>query len=121
MAPVSGIKRRVSIAAAVSLLVAGAILIVALAAAADTRAAGRELSERLVPAAAAAAGLLNDYTSQQTSLRNYVSSGQPAELAAFRQAAAQIPGQQTRLAMLVRHYPRNARSAGRGQPPIGRG
>jgi PAS domain S-box-containing protein len=96
----------VSIAAAVSLLVAGAILIVALAAAADTRAAGRELSERLVPAAAAAAGLLSDYTSQQTSLRNYVTSGRPAELAAFRQAAAQIPGQQARLAMLVRPYPR---------------
>ena len=106
MTPVSGIQRRVSIAAAVSLLVAGAILIVALAAAADTRAAGRELSERLVPAAAAAAGLLSDYTSQQTSLRNYVTSGRPAELAAFRQAAAQIPGQQARLAMLVRPYPR---------------
>ena len=106
MTPVSGIQRRVSIAAAVSLLVAGAILIVALAAAADARAAGRELSERLVPAAAAAAGLLNDYTSQQTSLRNYVTSGRPAELAAFRQAAAQIPGQQARLAMLVRPYPR---------------
>ena len=106
MTPVSGIQRRVSIAAAVSLLVAGAILIVALAAAADTRAAGRELSERLVPAAAAAAGLLSDYTSQQTSLRNYVTSGRPAELAAFRQAAAQVPGQQARLAMLVRPYPR---------------
>ena len=106
MAPVAGIKRRVSIAAAVSLLVAGVLLIVALAAAADTRAAGRGLSERLVPAAAAASGLLNDYTSQQASLGNYVSSGQPAELAAFRQAAAQIPGQQARLAMLVRQYPR---------------
>jgi hypothetical protein len=88
MALVPGIQRRVSTAAALSLLVAGAILIVALAAAANTRAAGRELKERLVPAAAAAAVLLNDYTSQQTSLRSYVTTGQPAELAAFRQAAA---------------------------------
>ena len=106
MAPVSGIQRRVSIAAALSLLVAGAILIVALAAAADTRAAGKELSARLIPAAAAAAGLLSDYTSQQTSLWNYVTSGQSAGLTTFRQAAAQIPGQEARLAVLVRHYPR---------------
>ena len=106
MAPVCGIKRRVSIAAALSLLVAGAILIVALAAAADTRAAGKELSAQLIPAAAAAAGLLSDYTSQQTSLRNYVTSGQSTGLTTFRQAAAQIPGQEARLAVLVRHYPR---------------
>ena len=106
MAPVPGLQRRVSIAAALSLLVTSALLIAALAAAADARAAGRELSERLVPAAAAAAGLLNDYTSQQTSLRNYVTSGQPAELAAFRHAATQIPGRQARLATLVRPYPR---------------
>ena len=47
MAPVSGIQRRVSIAAALSLLVAGASLIVALAAAADTRAASRVLRSRM--------------------------------------------------------------------------
>jgi hypothetical protein len=47
MAPVSGIQRRVSIAAALSLLVAGAILIVALPAAADTRAASRVLRSRM--------------------------------------------------------------------------
>ena len=41
MALVPGIQRRVSTAAALSLLVAGAILIVALAAAANTRAAGQ--------------------------------------------------------------------------------
>jgi hypothetical protein len=92
MALVPGIQRRVSTAAALSLLVAGAILIVALAAAANTRAAGGELKERLVPAAAAAAGLLKDYTSQQTSLGSYVTSGQPAELAAFRQGAVTSRG-----------------------------
>jgi hypothetical protein len=106
VARVFGLRGRVSITAAVSLLVTAAALIMALAAAAGTRAAGRELSTRLVPAAAAAAGLLNGYTAQQTLLRGYVTSGRPAALAAFRRAAGQIPGQQARVAALVRHYRR---------------
>jgi PAS domain S-box-containing protein len=94
----------VVLAAVLPLLVTAAALVMALATAADTRAAGRELSARLVPAAAAAAVLLDEYTAQQTSLRDYVTSGRAATLAAFWRAAAQIPGRQARVAALVRLY-----------------
>gem|GEM_PF-3004010 len=106
MAPVLSLQRRVSIAAAVSLLVTAAALFVALAAAAHARAAGRELSARLVPAAAAAGGLLSDYNAQQSALRDYVTSGRPAGLAVFGQSAVPIPAQQARVDTLVRWYPR---------------
>ena len=104
VARVVSLQWRVSIAAFVALLVTGVVLVMALAAAAGTRSAGRELSGSLVPAAAAAAGLLNDYTSQQTLLRDYVTGGQPAALAAFRAAAGPVPGQQAKVAALVRPY-----------------
>jgi hypothetical protein len=77
---------------------------VALAAAAGARSAGGELSNRLVPAAATASGLLERYTAEQVALRNYVTSAKRADLAPFQQAAAQIPAVQTRLARLVAGY-----------------
>ena len=105
MAWSSGLRRWVSIAAAVSLAVTAAALIVALAAEVGGRATSRELSQRLVPAAAGIGVLLGQYSDQQTALRNYVTSGQAAQLRPFTQAAAQIPGQQAKVAALVRPYP----------------
>jgi len=106
VASISGLRRQVSAAAAVSLAVTAAALIVALAAAAGTRAGSRELSRRLVPAAAASGALVEQYLAEQTSLRDYVTSGRAAALAPFRRAAAQIGGQQAGVAGLVAGYPR---------------
>jgi len=104
MAWTEGLRRWVSIVASVSMAVTAAALIVALASAADTRAAAGELSRRLVPAAAASGALLAQYTAEQTSLRNYVTSGQAAQLAPFTRASGQIPAQQAQAAALVRGY-----------------
>jgi PAS domain S-box-containing protein len=102
---ISGLRRWVSVIAAVSLVVTVGALIVAVTAAAGTRAASRELSQRLVPAAAASGVLLDRYTAQQNSLRDYVTSGRPTALQPFSEAATQIPGQQAGVASLVRGYP----------------
>jgi CHASE3 domain len=101
----SGLRRWVSVAATVSLAVTAAAVIVALAAAVGARAGSRELSQRLVPGAAAAGVLLAQYTLQQTSLRDYVTSGRLASLAPFQQAAVQIPGQEKSVGGLVARYP----------------
>jgi PAS domain S-box-containing protein len=66
-----GLRHRVRLAAVVSLSVALAALAVALAAAADGRAASRELSGRLVPAAAEAGAMSVEYTLQRTAMRDY--------------------------------------------------
>ena len=115
MALISGLRRWVSLAAALSLAVTVAALVVALAAAAGTHASSRELSQRLVPAAAASGVLLGQYTAQQTSLRDYVTSGRAAALAPFQQAAAQIPGQQDGVAGLVRRLSAAAAAARGGR------
>ena len=57
----AGLSRRVTAAAACALIVTAAVLAIALSAAAGARAAGRELSQRLVPAAATAGVLLKEY------------------------------------------------------------
>ncbi len=88
-----------------SLAAAAAALIVALAAAAGARAASRELSQRLVPAAASAGALFEQYVVQTTSLRDYVLSGLPAALQSFGQANRQIPGLEAELSVLVHGYP----------------
>ena len=106
MARSSGLRRWVSVAAAAALAVTAAALTLALVAAGGASAANRELSQRLVPAAAASGTLLGQYTTQQTALRNYVTGRQPAALAPYRRAAGQIPGQQARVAALLRGYPR---------------
>ena len=103
---VSSLRWRVGIAAAVSLAVTTAALVIALAAAASARAEGRNLSARLVPAAAAAGDLLEQYTAQQNALREYVTSGRAAALAPFNQAAARIPAQRAQATHLLRSYPR---------------
>jgi PAS domain S-box-containing protein len=58
-----------------------------------------------VPAAAEAGRLLKSYQAQQGSLRDYVTSGQIAQLAPLREAGRQIPAEQARLGRLVRGYP----------------
>ena len=101
----AGLSRRVTAAAACALIVTAAVLAIALAAAAGARAAGRELSQRLVPAAATAGSLLKAYQAQQGSLRDYVTSGQISQLAPLRDAGLAIPAQQAQLGRLVRGYP----------------
>jgi PAS domain S-box-containing protein len=101
----AGLSRRVTAAAACALIVTAAVLAIALAAAAGARAAGRELSQRLVPAAATAGSLLKAYQAQQGALRDYVTSGQIAQLAPLREAGRAIPVAQARLARLVQGYP----------------
>jgi PAS domain S-box-containing protein len=105
MAWIVGLQRWVSVATAVSLLVTAAALVFALTAAARAHADSQVLSRRLVPAAAASGVLLGQYADQQTSLRNYVTSGRATGLAAFRQAAGPVPAEQARVAGLVRGYP----------------
>jgi len=105
VALITGLRRWVSLAAALALAVTAAGLVVALTAASSAGSAGRELSQRLLPAAAAAGLLLGDYNQQQTMLRNYVTSGTRTALRQFRQAAVPIPGQQAKVARLVRDYP----------------
>ena len=100
-----GLGRQVVLAAAASLAATAVVLVIALTGAAGTRAASRELSGRLVPAAAAAGALLKSYQAQQGALRDYVTSGEAADLAPYRAAGRQIPGQQSGLAALVRSYP----------------
>src|SRR5690242_8931559 len=101
----AGLSRRVTAAAACALIVTAAVLAIALGAAAGARAAGRELSQRLVPAAATAGSLLKAYQAQQGSLRDYVTSGQPSQLAPLREAGRDIPAQQAHLGRLIRGYP----------------
>ena len=102
---VSSLRWRVAIAAVVSLGVTAAALVIALAAAASARAEGRDLSSRLVPAAAAAGELLEHYTAQQNALREYVTSGRAAALAPFNQEGAQVPGVRARAMQLLRPDP----------------
>ncbi len=99
-----GLRRLAGVAAVVALAVTGGALIVAFVAAGGARAASRELSQRLVPAATLSNELLGNYTAQQTSLRDYVTSGQPAALAPFRAAQGEIGGREARLARLARPY-----------------
>ena len=100
----SSLRWRVGVAAIVSLAVAAAVLSVALAAADGARAAGDDLSRRLVPAAAVSGQLLAQYNEQQLALRDYITGGNPAALVPYRHAGAQIPAQQGRLARLIRGY-----------------
>jgi PAS domain S-box-containing protein len=106
MALIYGLRRWVSLAAAVSLVVTMAALILALAASASARGDGRVLSQRLVPAAGASAGLLAEYVAQQTALRDYVTRKGTADLQSFVEAASKIPGRAAKTAVLVRGYPR---------------
>src|ERR1700729_2916275 len=101
----SGLWRWVSVTAVVSLVVTATALIIALAAADTAGRAGRELSDRLLPATAASAVLRAEYQNEQTAFRNYVTSGQASALRQYRKVNAEIPGQQEKVAPLVRGYP----------------
>jgi hypothetical protein len=76
----------------------------ALATAAGARADGRVLSQRLVPAAAAAVDLLGLYQSQETWVRDYVTSRQFGPLAQFRDEDTQIRNAQDLLGRLTHGY-----------------
>ena len=104
MARIAGLRRRMRVIAAVSLAVALSALAVALVVATQTRAVSRELSNALVPAAAEAGTLLNYYTTEQTSLRDYVTGGHPAALQPYRLANSKVPGSVQRLVSLVGGY-----------------
>src|SRR5436190_20848023 len=101
---IGGLRGRIRFAAAVSLLLALGALAVALSAAAQARRAGRELSERLVPAATETVALSEAFLAEQTSLRDYVTSGRGPALQAYREAAGQVPGMVRRLSELVAGY-----------------
>jgi signal transduction histidine kinase len=102
---ISGLRRWVSIAAALSLALTATALFIALTAADIAGTTGRELSQRLQPATAASAVLLAEYQDEQIVLRNYVTSGQRIALQQYREVTAKIPGQQEKVAALVRGYP----------------
>ena len=105
MARLTSMRGRVVIASALALALAGASMAVALVTADSTRAEGRELSQRLVPAAAMAGDLLNLYQAQQTWLRGYVTSGRPSPRTTFDQETTWIQALQDQLRGLVKGYP----------------
>ena len=70
MALRTGIRLRVAAGSAIALVLGAVALGGALVTAAGTRADGRELSQHLVPAAAAAVDLLSLYQTQQTWVRD---------------------------------------------------
>jgi PAS domain S-box-containing protein len=101
---ISGLWQWVSVAAVVSLAVTATALIIALAAANTAGSAGRELSQRLLPANEASAVLLAQYLDQQMYLRTYMTIEQPSALRLYRAVSAEIPAQQEKVAVLVRGY-----------------
>ena len=105
MARLTSMRARVVIASTLALALAGASMAVALVAANSTRAEGRELSQRLVPAAAAAGNLLDLYQEQQTWLRGYVTSGHPGPRTTLDDETTRIQAIQDQLGRLVKGYP----------------
>src|ERR1700722_1434083 len=99
----NGLRQRVGVASTVALVLAAASLAVALSAAAGGRAQGQELSQRLVPAAAAAGDLIVLYTAQQTSLRNYITDpgSSSGSLDTFDSQQNQISNVQHQIGRLV--------------------
>jgi PAS domain S-box-containing protein len=100
----TGIRLRVATGSAVAVTLAAVALAGALATAAGARADGRVLSQRLVPAAAAAVDLLGLYQSQETWVRDYVTSRQFGPLAQFRDEDTQIRNAQDLLGRLTHGY-----------------
>ena len=100
-----GLGRWAAIAAVATLAVTAIALVFALAAGASARADDMKLSQRLVPAAGAASGVLAGYAAESGALRDYVTSGRQASLTAFRATVAEMPGKQARVAALVHGYP----------------
>jgi PAS domain S-box-containing protein len=105
MALRAGLRWWVITASAVALALAAAAMSVALVAASGTRAESRELSQRLVPAAAAAVDLGKEYQAQQNWLRGYVTAGRPGPLSTFDDGIARAQAEQDLIARLDRGYP----------------
>ncbi len=104
MALRTGMRWRVVITSAVALALTAAAMAVALVAASGVRAESRELSQRLVPAAAAAVDLLEEYQAQQNWLHGYVTAGRPGPLSAFDHYSGRARAQRDRIAR-ARGYP----------------
>jgi PAS domain S-box-containing protein len=100
----NGIRLRVATGSAVAVVLAGAALGSALVTAAGTRADDRELSQQLVPAAAAAGDLLGLYSTQQTWVRDYVTNGHAETLAPFNAELTQIQKMRDHLGQLAAGY-----------------
>jgi PAS domain S-box-containing protein len=96
-----GLRWRVVAAAALALALAAAGLTAALLAATHIHTQGRVLSERLVPAAAAAVDLLNYYQGQQTVLRSYVTDGHGGTLAPYDDLSMLLRNVQDRISGLA--------------------
>jgi hypothetical protein len=94
--------RRSTVAAAVAVALASGAFAVALIAAAESRSTNRLLSNRLVPASAAANDLSRLFTGQQTALRVAVTSGEAAGLEPFRGLGAAFLVSQDQIASLAR-------------------
>jgi PAS domain S-box-containing protein len=97
-----GIRARSTVEAAVAVVLAAAAFAVALTAAAGSQSYGQELSHRLVPAAAGAEDMLSQFTAQQASLRDAVTTGSAAGLASFREEGAEFRSAQARVIPLAR-------------------
>lgn len=105
MARKTGLRSRVIAVSSVAVALAAAAMIVALVAATGIRASGRELSQRLVPAASAAGTLQEEYQTEQNWLRGYVAAGRPGPLTAFDAITARLRAGQDQVASLARGYP----------------
>jgi PAS domain S-box-containing protein len=104
MAWKTGIRWRVGIASAVSLALAASALALALVAAASTRAEGRQLSQRLVPVAAATVELLDLFQAQQTWLGDYVTTDQAGPQDPFNAENVSVREVENRIEQLARGY-----------------
>jgi PAS domain S-box-containing protein len=101
MARMNGLRQRVVVNSVVALILASTAMAVALTAANGSRAHGRELSQQLIPAAAAAVDLTDLYTAQQTSLRAYVTDPSSGGLDTFNDEQSLISNDQNRIERLV--------------------
>jgi len=97
-----GIRLRSTVEAAVAVVLAAAAFAIALTAAAGSQGYGQDLSHRLVPAAAGAEDMLSQFTAQQASLRDAVTSGSASGLASFHEEGAEFGSAQARVAPLAR-------------------
>jgi PAS domain S-box-containing protein len=100
-APRIGIRWRATAEAVGAVLLAAAAFAVALTAAANGQSYGRELSDRLVPAAAATNTLLGLYTAQQTSLRVAVTSGNLSALGPYLDEGTALLGAERQVGLLA--------------------
>ncbi len=104
MARKNSVRWQVATASTVALSLAAAALAGALITTAGIRADGRQLSQRLVPAATTGDDLLRLYSAQQAWLSSYVLTGHTSALVLFNDEAIQIGGEQDNLGRLVAAY-----------------